>query len=159
MAELRADAAHLVSKCPSCGAPYRLRISASGRKARCATCRASFIVPGKEASFDDVVLAWMDKGKPDPDADLDDEQDLQAPARGKSTNGPIKPPELPKAAAPPKPAVPVRKSVSLTKPKPAPAQPGSAAKAAAPKPEPAPVEAKEPAPAKAEPAPAERTST
>ena len=115
MTELRADAAHVVSKCSSCGAPYRLRISAAGRKARCAACNASFIVPGKEASFDDVVLAWIGKGPPDVEADTDDDHDLPAPAGESSTNGPIKSTVPPKVAAPPKPAVPVREPAPLVK--------------------------------------------
>jgi predicted Zn finger-like uncharacterized protein len=54
---------HITGKCPSCGADFRLRAHAAGRRARCRTCKEVFVVPGKQqaSAAEDDVLSWLDR--------------------------------------------------------------------------------------------------
>lgn len=54
---------HVTGKCPQCGADFRLRAHAAGRRAKCKTCQRIFVVPGprKPAPNEEDVMTWLDR--------------------------------------------------------------------------------------------------
>jgi hypothetical protein len=91
---------HVTGKCPQCGAAFRLRVHAVGRRAKCKTCHQVFVVPGKHKANanDDDVMSWLDrptKQEADEpqmmiDDDDEDEEDDQEGVSGDSDHGNVK---------------------------------------------------------------------
>jgi hypothetical protein len=47
--------------CPGCGAILRVPTTASGRRARCPSCRKEFVVPPPEDMLEETVSAWIEQ--------------------------------------------------------------------------------------------------
>jgi len=82
--------------CPSCGARYRLRAEAAGRKARCKACRAVFKVPRTEPVLEEQIVRWLMEPYEEED-DFAPPARAPRPARSAQTN----PPDAAKAASRP----------------------------------------------------------
>jgi len=71
---------HITGKCPQCGADFRLRAYAAGRRARCRSCKEVFVVPGRrqDKAVEDDVMSWLGsssgKGRQE-EVDLDGAED------------------------------------------------------------------------------------
>lgn len=50
---------NMVVECPSCSHKYRVSISAAGRRARCAKCNTSFVIPPPTSCDEDTILSWI----------------------------------------------------------------------------------------------------
>jgi hypothetical protein len=92
---------HIIVKCPTCQATYRLAVGPTQKHIRCKLCKTAFHVTtpstpqAQRPGFDDTVLNWL--------AEID-EQEAQATPRPRIISSrPARPVAVPGRISPPKP--------------------------------------------------------